>query len=194
LLVDTYEKVAIPIASFFNLEQFMRDLVEAADSGRGPAVTQALLCLSVVRNFDQRKAPAGLGLNQVRGLLDDCFYRVAGSSDHWSQRAYAYNGRWRIMTVNGMWFQDAFNYDFSTLANSSTPVATQQGEISFCAYNGGGWRKVVEHAQQTATVAEWHRKHQRHEIYTKGKGVELGRHSTLTSLVHIAESAHQTRT
>jgi 7,8-dihydro-6-hydroxymethylpterin dimethyltransferase len=198
LLVDTYEKVAIPVASFFNLEQLMRDLVEAADSGRGPGVTQALLCLSVVRNFDQRKAPAGLGLNQVRGLLEDCFYRVAGSSDHWSQRAYAYNGRWRIMTVNGMWFQDAFNYDFSTLANSSTPVATQQGEINFCAYNGGGWRRVVEHEQQTATVAEWHRKHQRHEIYTKGKRVELGQpiHGTLTSLVHIEaeQPARQTRT
>jgi hypothetical protein len=56
---------------------------------------------------------------------------------------------------------------------------------------------VVEHAHQTATVAEWHRKHQRHEIYTNGKRVELDQpsHSTLTPLVHIEAElpAHQTR-
>jgi len=34
-----------------------------------------------------------------------------------------------------MWFQDAYNYDFATIYNSNTPVATWQGEISFCAYN-----------------------------------------------------------
>jgi len=61
------------------------------------------------------------------------------------------------MIFNGMWFQDAFNYDFSGICNSTTPVATTQGEISFCAYYGGGWRKVVEHQSRTATLAEWHR-------------------------------------
>jgi uncharacterized radical SAM superfamily Fe-S cluster-containing enzyme len=77
------------------------------------------------------------------------------------------------MFLNGMWFQDAFNYDFSAISNSSTPVATQQGEISFCAYNGGGWRKIVEHTNRTATLAEWHKNHPRHEIYAKGKKVDL---------------------
>ncbi len=79
------------------------------------------------------------------------------------------------MIVNGLWFQDAFNYDFSAISNSSTPVATQQGEISFCAYNGGGWRKIVEHMNRTATHADWYRSHPRHEIYAKGKKVDLGK-------------------
>src|SRR5947207_13138157 len=78
------------------------------------------------------------------------------------------------MIVNGMWFQDAFNYDFSGICNSTTPVATTQGEISFCAYYGGGWRKVVEHQSRTATLAEWHRTYGRHEIYANGKNVDLG--------------------
>ena len=187
LLIDSVQKVAVPIPSFFNLEQFMRDIVEITDRGRGPATTKALVSLSVVRNFDQKKAPLGFGLVQLRGLLEDCFYRVAGSSDDWSQRAYAYDARWRVMTVNGLWFQDAFNYDFSAIANSSIPVATQQGEISFCAYNGGGWRKVVEHMNRSATLAEWRRSHPHHEIYAKGKRVELEQpvHNAPTRFVHI---------
>ncbi len=187
LLIDSVQKVAVPIPSFFNLEQFMRDIVEITDRGRGPAATKALVSLSVLRNFDQKKAPLGFGLVQLRGLLEDCFYRVAGSSDDWSQKAYSYDARWRVMTVNGLWFQDAFNYDFSAISNSSIPVATQQGEISFCAYNGGGWRKVVEHMNRSATLAEWRRSHPHHEIYAKGKRVELEQpvHNAPTRFVHI---------
>ena len=187
LLIDSVQKVAVPIPSFFNLEQFMRDIVEITDRGRGPAATKALVSLSVVRNFDQKKAPLGFGLVQLRGLLEDCFYRVAGSSEDWSQRAYSYDARWRVMTVNGLWFQDAFNYDFSAISNSSIPVATQQGEISFCAYNGGGWRKVVEHMNRSTTLAEWRRSHPHHEIYAKGKRVELEQpvHNAPTRFVHI---------
>jgi 7,8-dihydro-6-hydroxymethylpterin dimethyltransferase len=173
LLVDTDQKAAFPIPSFFNLEQFMRDIVEITDRGRPPAFTRALVRLSVVRNFDQKKAPLGFGLAHLRGLLNDCFYRIAGSNDDWSQKAYSYAGRWKVMMVNGLWFQDAFNYDFSVVSSSSTPVATQQGEISFCSYNGGGWRKVIEHMNRTATLADWHRSHPRHEIYAKGRNVDL---------------------
>ena len=187
LLVDTREKAAVPIPVFFNLEQFMRDMVEITDSARGPAVTKVLVSLSILRNFDQQKAPSGFGLGELRRVLEDCFYRIAGRGDDWSERAYSHQGRWRVMILNGVWFQDAFNYDFSGICNSTTPVATQQGEISFCAYYGGGWRKVIEYQNRTATLAEWHRGHGRHEIYAKGKKVELGRPipSAQTQLVRI---------
>lgn len=174
LLVDTDTKQATPLAAFFNLEQFMRDIVEITDSGRGPTVTKALVALSLLRNFDQEKAPSGLDLGELPGLLRDCFYRVAGNDDHWSEKAYSYDGRWKLMFCAGMWFQDLFNYDFSTISNSTTPVATQEGEISFSAYNGGRWRKIVEFQHRTATLAEWRRGHDRHEIYAHGKEVELG--------------------
>jgi len=175
LLVDTYHREAVPIPAFFDLEQFMRDIVEITDSGRLAAATKALVSLSLLRNFNQQKAPRGFGPRDLRRVLEDCFYRVTGSSDpRWSQKASEPEGRWRVMIFNGMWFQDAFNYDFAGICNSTTPVAIRQGEISFCAYYGGGWRKVVEHQSQTATLAEWHRTHGRHEIYANGKNVDLG--------------------
>jgi uncharacterized radical SAM superfamily Fe-S cluster-containing enzyme len=187
LLVDTHQKQAVPIPAFFNLEQFMRDIVEITDSGRGPAATKALVWLSALRNFDQQKAPSGFGHRELRCVVEDCFYRVAGSSEHWSQKAYSYDGRWRLMILNGMWFQDAYNYDFAGICNSTTPVGLTQGEISFCAYYGGGWRKVVEHQTRTVKLAEWHRTHGRHEIYANGKKVDLGQptHASDTKLVQI---------
>lgn len=186
LLVDTQNKEVVPIPVFFNFEQFTRDLVEITDSARGPKTTKALVTLSLLRNFDSRKAPTGFGPEQFRGLLEDCFYRVAGNGEDWSEQAYSYHRRWRIMASGAMWFQDAFNYDFAALASSSTPVATREGEISFCAYNGGGWRKVVEHQSQTA-LAQWYRTRGRQEIYSRGKKVDLEqpRHSPRAELVQI---------
>jgi 7,8-dihydro-6-hydroxymethylpterin dimethyltransferase len=182
LLVDTHREEAIPVPVFFNLEQFMRDIVEVTDSGRRPAVSKALVSLSVLRNFDPRKAPSGFGLRELRRVLGDCFYRVAGNSDHWSEKVNSYDERWRLMIFNGMWFQDVYNYDFSGICNSTVRVAVastpDQGEISFCAYYGGGWRKVIEHQSRTATLAEWHRAHGRHEIYAKGNMVELRQSAT----------------
>ena len=72
-----------------------------------------------------------------------------------------------------MCFQDRSIFDLSTMADSTTPVATQEGEINFSVHNGAGWRKVVEHEHQTATLPDWYRKHSRHRIYANGKQVEL---------------------
>ncbi len=174
LLVDAESKSAFPLRAFFNLERFMRDVIEITNSGRGAVGTRALVALSVLRNFDRQKAPVGFGPHHFRELLQDCFYRLSGNGNHWSERAYSYRGRWRILIANAVWFQDPFNYDFSTISNPNTIVATRQGEISFCAYNGGRWRTIAEHHHRTATVAEWRKTHGRHEIYARGKEVELG--------------------
>jgi acylphosphatase len=73
-----------------------------------------------------------------------------------------------------MWFQDLFNYDFRRTEMCIIPYATQQGEISFCAYNTGvGWRQIIENMHKNATVAEWYKNHGKHEIYAKGKTVNL---------------------
>jgi 7,8-dihydro-6-hydroxymethylpterin dimethyltransferase len=73
-----------------------------------------------------------------------------------------------------MWFQDLFNYDFRRTEMCIIPYATQQGEISFCAYNTGiGWRKIIENMYKNATVAEWYKDHGKHQIYAKGKKVDL---------------------
>ena len=52
-----------------------------------------------------------------------------------------------------MWFQDLFNYDFRRTERCIIPYATQEGEISFCAYNTGiGWRNIIEKMHMTATL------------------------------------------
>ena len=173
LLVDTDSKQMFPIGAFFDLEQFMRDIVAITDSGRGPVITKALVSLSVFRNFNHKRAPSGFELRHIPALLEDCFYRVSGSCENWSERADSYNGRWKIVMINPMSFQDAHTYDFATIADSATPVATQEGEIGFSAYNSAGWRRIVEHVHQTATLTEWHQTHPRHQIYAHDKRVDL---------------------
>lgn len=174
ILINSGTQEIVPVARFFDVEQFLRDVVEVTDIGRGPTITKAMVALSAARNFDHTKAPADFGFEQLRKLLADCFYRVAGSSSNWSERAYSYAGPWKLVMITPMAFQDLYNYDFATMSDSKTPVATQEGEITFCAYNGGRWRKIVEHLHQTASLAEWNRRYGRHPIYAKGKEADLG--------------------
>ena len=73
-----------------------------------------------------------------------------------------------------MWFQDLFNYDFRRTEMCIIPYGTQEGEISFCAYNTGvGWRQVVEKMHASATLAEWHRTRGRHPVYAKNQALPL---------------------
>jgi hypothetical protein len=73
-----------------------------------------------------------------------------------------------------MWFQDLFNYDFRRTEQCIIPYATQEGEISFCAYNTGmGWRNIIEKMHMTATLTKWYEEHGRHEIFAGGKSVKL---------------------
>jgi hypothetical protein len=73
-----------------------------------------------------------------------------------------------------MWFQDLFNYDFRRTEQCIIPYATQEGEISFCAYNTGvGWRNIIEKMHMTATLTKWYEQHGRHEIFAGGKTVRL---------------------
>jgi hypothetical protein len=82
------------------------------------------------------------------------------------------NDAWRVLCVEGMWFQDLFNYDFRRTEMCVIPYGTQEGEISFCAYNTGvGWRQIIENMHKTAGLAEWYEENGRHAVYAKGKEV-----------------------
>ena len=79
-----------------------------------------------------------------------------------------------------MWFQDLFNYDFRRTEQCIIPYATQEGEISFCAYNTGvGWRNIIEKMHMTATLTKWYEEHGRHEIFAGGKHVPLKQRGAL---------------
>ena len=82
--------------------------------------------------------------------------------------------RFNFLFIAGMWFQDLFNYDFRRTERCIIPYATQQGEISFCAYNTGiGWRNIIEKMHMTATLTKWYEEHGRHEIFAGGKSVNM---------------------
>ncbi|HEY9516769.1 MAG TPA: hypothetical protein VIQ74_13915, partial [Gemmatimonadaceae bacterium] len=60
------------------------------------------------------------------------------------------------------------------------PYGTQEGEISFCAYNTGvGWRQVVENMHMVATTRDWFRTRGRHPIYAGNRSVPLPAGRTL---------------
>jgi hypothetical protein len=100
--------------------------------------------------------------------------------------------RWNFLFIAGMWFQDLFNYDFRRTERCIIPYATQQGEISFCAYNTGvGWRKIVEMLHRSASTAEWFRTRGRHPIYAGGKSVPLQGHPV--PLLRVAPAAGRDR-
>jgi hypothetical protein len=95
--------------------------------------------------------------------------------------------RWNFLFIAGMWFQDLFNYDFRRTERCIIPYATQEGEISFCAYNTGiGWRNIIEKMHMTATLTKWYEEHGRHQIYAGGKSVDLS--ETTHNLVLDAEA------
>ncbi len=82
--------------------------------------------------------------------------------------------RWNFLFIAGMWFQDLFNYDFRRTEQCIIPYATQEGEISFCAYNTGmGWRNIIEKMHMTATLTKWYEEKGRHEIFAGNKTVPL---------------------
>jgi uncharacterized radical SAM superfamily Fe-S cluster-containing enzyme len=73
-----------------------------------------------------------------------------------------------------MWFQDLWTYDFRRTEMCVIPYATQEGEISFCAYNTGvGWRQVVENMHMVANTKDWFQRRGRHKIYAGDRPMEL---------------------
>ena len=155
------------LMSFFDLDRFFRDLDVVVDSARGRTLTVAQLGLSFLRNFDARKAPAGL---TPRTMLELFSGKMGGgvTSDK------AAKGDWRLTSILSMWFQDLWNYDFRRTEMCVIPYGTQEGEISFCAYNTGvGWRQIIEEMRQVASTQDWFREKGRHQIYAGNRPVPL---------------------
>jgi hypothetical protein len=142
------------------------------------------MALALLKNYKPFQAPPSLRLKDLWMKFDKTWALSKNSEKKYGrtnpQRTYedAMKRRkedpWNFLFIAGMWFQDLFNYDFRRTEMCIIPYATQQGEISFCAYNTGiGWRKIIENMHKNATVAQWYKTHGKHEIYAKGKKVDL---------------------
>jgi hypothetical protein len=143
-----------------------------------------MMAMALLKNYHPFQGPKGLKLYDLFKKFDKTWALTKKSTVKYGrtspERTYedAMKRRqtdpWNFLFIAGMWFQDLFNYDFRRTEMCIIPYATQQGEISFCAYNTGvGWRQIIENMHKNATVAEWYKTHGKHEIYAKGKAVNL---------------------
>jgi 7,8-dihydro-6-hydroxymethylpterin dimethyltransferase len=172
LVVNQRTGCVVPISSFVNVERLLKDVVAITDDWRGATWGRAQMALAVVRNYEGRRAPQGFRRGHLFDLLSQFEPRFKAVGNDWSARDNA-DPEWRLLTISASWFQDLFNFDLAAAQMDSTPVATVEGEIGFSAYNALGWRKIIEHRHQTATLAEWHRTQGRHRIYANGAVVQL---------------------
>src|SRR5690349_13000167 len=197
VMIDKETKEAVPVTAFLKAEQLAKDVAQVNDAGRGKFLSVVGMALAVIRNYDPFKAPTHFKLVDLLRKFDKTFGatkkaqsggygKVEGdrtAADIEKRRA----DRWNFLFIAGMWFQDLFNYDLRRTEMCIIPYATQQGEISFCAYNTGiGWRNIIEKMHMTATLTKWYEEHGRHEIFAGGKAVPLA--STAHSLVLNAEA------
>ncbi len=168
LVHNTRTDVWAPVTSFFDLDRFFRDLDVVVDSARGRKLTLAQLGLSFLRNFDQRKAPKGMTPKTLAGMFNG---KMGGSV---TGEADARSSDWRMTSILSMWFQDLWNYDFRRTEMCVIPYGTQEGEISFCAYNTGvGWRHIIEQMRMVATTRDWYAQYGRHKIYAGDRPVPM---------------------
>lgn len=166
LAANTVTKAWAPITAFFNVEQFIKDITVIVDTARNRPLSLAQVGLAVLRNYHQDRAPAGLTLEK--------FLRVFGRKMGESEGAVGQVPEWKFVWVGGMWFQDLWTYDFRRTEMCVIPYATQEGEISFCAYNTGvGWRQIVENIHMVATTKEWFADQGRHQIYAGNRPMAL---------------------
>jgi len=146
-----------------------------------------------MRNYDPFKAPTHFRIADLMKKFDKTFgatgknYGTVTGDRTMDDIARRRADRWNFLFIAGMWFQDLFNYDFRRTEMCIIPYATQQGEISFCAYNTGiGWRNIIEKMHMTATLTKWYEEHGRHEIFAGDKSVPMA--SADHSLVLNAEA------
>jgi uncharacterized radical SAM superfamily Fe-S cluster-containing enzyme len=168
IVVNGQTKAWASFTEFFDLDQFMRDIEVMTDTARDPKITKIQVALSVLRNFNAKKAPAGFELEDLGRM----FNRRMGGAVTGGERPE--DRSWRFMWIGGMWFQDLWTYDFRRTEMCVIPYATQEGEISFCAYNTGvGWRQIIENMHMTATTSEWFKTVGRHPVYAGNRDMPL---------------------
>src|SRR5450432_830668 len=180
LMIDKETKEAVPVTAFLNADRLAKDIARVNDAARGKWLSIIGVSLALLRNYEPVKAPTHFKILDLLQKFDKCFGatgrnygKVTGdrtAQDIAKRRA----DRWNFLFIAGMWFQDLYNYDFRRTEQCIIPYATQEGEISFCAYNTGvGWRNIIEKMHMTSNLTKWYEEHGRHEIFAGGKAVGL---------------------
>ena len=202
IMINKETKEWAPVPRFLDAQQLTKDVTDITDAARGKGFSNFMMALALLKNYHPFQGPKGLKLWDLFKKFDKTwaltkrsttkYGRTSPDRDFNDAMKRRQTDPWNFLFIAGMWFQDLFNYDFRRTEMCIIPYATQQGEISFCAYNTGiGWRKIIENMHKNATVAEWYKTHGKHQIYAKGKSVDL--QSFEHSLVIDAEDAARVR-
>jgi 7,8-dihydro-6-hydroxymethylpterin dimethyltransferase len=180
VMIDKETKEAVPVTAFLKADVLAKDIQKVNDAARGKFLSVVGMALALMKNYDPFQAPTHFKLTDLMKKFDKTFGATGHNygkvtADRTSADIEKRRGdRWNFLFIAGMWFQDLFNYDFRRTERCIIPYATQEGEISFCAYNTGiGWRNIIEKMHMTATLTKWYEEHGRHEIFAGGKKVEL---------------------
>jgi len=180
LMIDKETKEAVPVTAFLKGDQLAKDVAKVNDAARGKFLTVVGMALALMRNYDPFHAPTHFKLMDLLKKFDKNFnatgkkYGKVGPDRTLDDVMKRRQDRWNFLFIAGMWFQDLFNYGFRRTEQCIIPYATQEGEISFCAYNTGvGWRNIIEKMHMTATLTKWYEEHGRHEIFAGGKNVKM---------------------
>src|SRR5579864_9420159 len=216
IMIDKETKEAVPVTAFLHGDQLAKDIAKVNDASRGKFWTGVGMALCLMKNYDPFQSPTHFKLMDLLRKFDKNYnvtganYGKVGPDRTMDDVMKRRKDRWNFLFIAGMWFQDLFNYDFRRTEQCIIPYATQEGEISFCAYNTGvGWRNIIEKMHMTATLTKWYEEHGRHEIFAGGKAVGLnqsahklnlneehvhaGRNTTLDDL-GIAKTAREEKT
>src|SRR5882672_11439044 len=201
VMIDKETKEAVPVTAFLNGDRIAQDVAKVNDAGRGRFLSVFGMALALAKNYDPFKAPKHFKLMDLLKKFDKTFGATKKADKKYGSVAgdrtiedikKRRTDRWNFLFIAGMWFQDLYNYDFRRTEQCIIPYATQEGEISFCAYNTGvGWRNIIEKMHMTSTLTKWYDEHGRHEIFAGGKAVGLK--STDHSLVLRAEDVQHTK-
>jgi uncharacterized radical SAM superfamily Fe-S cluster-containing enzyme len=195
VMIDKETKEAVPVTAFLHGDQLAKDIAKVNDAARGKFLTGLGMALCLMKNYDPYQSPTHFKLMDLLKKFDKN-YHVTGKDygkvgpdrtidDVMKRRA---TDRWNFLFIAGMWFQDLFNYDFRRTEQCIIPYATQEGEISFCAYNTGvGWRNIIEKMHMTATLTKWYEEHGRHEIFAGGKKVNMDEPATASEYLNLRE-------
>jgi 7,8-dihydro-6-hydroxymethylpterin dimethyltransferase len=204
VMIDKETKESAPVTAFLNGDRLAKDIAKVNDAARGRFLSIVGMSLALMRNYDPFQSPTHFKLTDLLKKFDKAF----GASKNVDKKYGAVRGetalqdiekrradRWNFLFIAGMWFQDLFNYDFRRTEQCIIPYATQEGEISFCAYNTGvGWRNIIEKMHMTASLTKWYEEHGRHEIFAGGKKVAMDGSDHKLNLVeaHVNAAANDT--
>ncbi len=180
VMINKENKEMAPVPQFLNIPNLVEDMKHITDTARGKWFSNLMMGLALLKNYNPYGAPKSLTLAGIFAKFDKSFglsgkdYGKVDGTRTQEDIDKRRQDPWNFLFIAGMWFQDLFNYDFRRTEMCIIPYGTQEGEISFCAYNTGiGWRNIIEHMHQNATVAQWYKEHGRHEVFARDKEVAL---------------------